>query len=387
MPLLWRYLLSHYLKVFVLCVVSFVAILLTLRLDEIAYFATLGPETVKVLWFALQQIPYVLPIAIPVSALISALLLMQNLSQSKELTAMRSCGFKLKEILTPVLAAAFLLSSFNFFVISELSTTSHHTAAQLKNQLRSLNPLLILNNKLLMRMKGFYFDTFGASRVGEFAQDIIFLSPNKHSDRLTLMIAKHLDVSPELISGNLVTFITSHRPKEHRQKVTDRNEHLIIENMLSSKTTIQDFTQLLEKKIWSVNNDHLQFRHLLVRKSEAHQHWKTLIQQAAKPEDIRQARYDYYRTVTEIIRRISASIAVFSFTLLGLAFGINISRNKSNFAILYVVFFASLFLISFFTAKSFDQAIISASLLYLVPHVLICAASFWNLRKIARGIE
>jgi lipopolysaccharide export system permease protein len=385
MPLLWRYLLSHYLKVFVLCVTSFVALLLTLRLDEIAYFATLGPGALKVLWYALQQVPYVLPIAIPVSALISAILLVQNLSSSKELTAMRSCGFSICDILAPVLTVALFLSSLNFYIISEVSTRSHHTAGQLKNQLRSVNPLLLLNNNLLMRMKGFYFDTYGTSRLGEFAQDIIFLTPNKHGNRLTLMVAKRLDVSTELLLGDHITLITSKENHKNRENDT-QNEQLIIENMLSNRTSIQDFSQLLEKKIWTVNNDHLQFKQLLIRKDEAHQHLQSLISQG-KTEEIRQARHDYYRSLTEMMRRFSASLAVFSFTLLGLAFGISISRNKSSWSIFYITFFAALYLVAFFTAKSFDQAVIAAALLYFVPHVLIAAASLWTLRKIAHGVE
>ena len=79
MPLLWRYLLNNYLKVFALCVMSFIAILLTLRLSEIAYFATLGPQAMHIVWFILQQIPFVLPIAFPVSALIASVILMQTL--------------------------------------------------------------------------------------------------------------------------------------------------------------------------------------------------------------------------------------------------------------------------------------------------------------------
>lgn len=385
MPLLWRYLLSHYLKVFVLCVTSFVALLLTLRLDEIAYFATLGPGTLKVLWYALQQVPYVLPIAIPVSALISAILLVQNLSSSKELTAMRSCGFSISDILAPVLTAALFLSSLNFYIISEVSTRSHHTAGQLKNQLRSVNPLLLLNNNLLMRMKGFYFDTYGTSRLGEFAQDIIFLTPNKHGDRLSLMVAKRLDVSTELLLGDHITLITSKENHKDREK-GNQDEQLIVENMLSNRTSIQDFSQLLEKKIWTVNNDHLQFKQLLIRKDEARQNLQSLIADG-KTEEIRQARHDYYRSLTEIMRRFSASLAVFSFTLLGLAFGISISRNKSSWSIFYIAFFAALYLVAFFTAKSFDQAIIAAAVLYFVPHLLIAAASLWTLRKIAHGVE
>lgn len=386
MPLVWRYLLSQYLKVFIVCVASFVAILLTLRLDEIAYFATLGPDAIKVLWFTLQQIPYVLPIAIPVSALISSILLVQSLSQSKELTAMRSCGLALRDILAPILAAAFFLSTLNFFITSELSTASHHSTGQLKNQLRSINPLLLLNNKLLMRIKGAYFDTFGASRVGEFAQDLVFLSPNKHSDRLTFIAAKKFEVMPEKLAGDYVTFISS-RPSQSNKQTGVFAEHLIVENIMSSQTTLQDFSQLLEKKIGTLNNDHLTFRHLLVRVDESQQLLQTLIANRASSEEIKDARYDYYRSLSEMMRRFSAALAVFSFTFMGLAFGIHISRYRSNINIFYVAFLATLFLVSFFTAKSFDRAIITATLLYLLPHIVICLASLWNLRKISHGIE
>lgn len=387
MPLLWRYLLSQYLKVFVVCVASFVGILLTLRLDEIAYFATLGPDAIKVFWFALQQIPYVLPIAMPVSALISSVLLVQSLSQAKELTAMRSCGLALRDILAPVLAAALFLSTLNFFITSELSTASHHITGQLKNQLRSINPLLLLNNKLLMRIKGAYFDTFGPSRVGEFAQDLVFLSPNKHSDRLTFIAAKKFEVSPERLLGNYVTFVSSHPVSKDNQETGMPEERLIVENMISSETSLQEFSQLLEKKIWTINNDHLTFRQLLVRTDEAQQQLGELIANHSPTEVVKEARYDYYRSLSEIMRRFSAALAVFSFTFMGLAFGIHISRYRSNISFFYVVMLATIFLVSFFTAKSFDRAIITATLLYLLPHLLICLASLWNLRKISHGIE
>lgn len=383
MPILWRYLLSHYLRVFFLCVASFIAILLTLRLGEIAYFATLGPQALSILWFALQQIPYVLPIAFPVSALISSALLVQGLSQSRELTAMRSCGFALKDILAPVLIAALFLSAMNFYVISELSTASHLSSGQLKNQLRSVNPLLLLNNKLLMHMKGLYFDTLGSSHVGEYAEDIVFLAPTNHSDRLSLIAAKRIDVTPDLFSENQMTIITTRSPKGENPDA----EQMVIENMRASSTTIQEFSQLLEKKIWSVNNDHLQLPQLLVRKNETYKALQESIQKNASKDNIKEARQNYHRTLTEIIRRFSVALAVFSFTLMGLAFGISISRNKSSLGILYIIVLASMYLVSFFIAKNFDQAIIAASLLYLVPHAVIWTASLLTLRKIAHGIE
>ena len=67
MPIIWRYLLRSYFQVLALSVSSFIAILLVLRFQEIARFASSGTAQLKVLLFTLLQIPYILPIAIPVS--------------------------------------------------------------------------------------------------------------------------------------------------------------------------------------------------------------------------------------------------------------------------------------------------------------------------------
>ncbi len=380
MPLFWRYLLSQYLKTFSLCVVAFIAILLTMRLDEIAYFATLGADVGHIAWFAVQQIPYILPIAMPIAALISAILLVQQLSHAHEITAMRTCGFSLGDILAPILVAALLLSTLNFYIISEMSTTSHLGAGQLKTQLRSINPLLVLQNKHIMQVKGFYYDTLGPSRVGEYAQDIVFFSPNKHNNRLNLLVAKQLHATPEQFTGQQVSLLTS------RQRHADEPETLIIENMQSSTTSIEDFSQMLEKKIWSINNDHLQMAQLLVRVDEARSQLQAA-QSQGKTSEVKPAKHFLYCCLSEIVRRFSVAFAVFSFTLMGLAFGINISRNHSNRGIFIVIFLAALYLIAFFAAKSFEHALIATTLLYMLPHVIICSAALWTLRRTAHGIE
>lgn len=92
MPVFWWYLLKNYLKVQILSVFSFIAILLVSRLEEIAQFAALGAKLSYLALFILYQIPYVLPIAIPISCLISAMLLFQRLSHTHELTALRAGG-------------------------------------------------------------------------------------------------------------------------------------------------------------------------------------------------------------------------------------------------------------------------------------------------------
>lgn len=382
MPILWKNLLSQYLKVLLLCVTAFIAVLVTTRLDEIAHFATLGAEGRYILLFIIYQIPYVLPIALPISALISALILVQGLSQSQELTAMRACGFALKDVFAPIFIAAFLLSIGSFYIVSEMATTSHLSTSLLKNELRSMNPLLMLGNKHIMKLKGIHYDTLGPSRQGESASSVIIAMPNKHNDRINLMVADKMSVSPTHFTAEKVSLLTSlpgggdHAP-----------DLLAVENIQKSKTSVEDFSQMLQKKVWNLNNDHLNMAMLLIRLSETRAA-VAAAKLAEKPSsEIKALEKSLNRNISEISRRLSLGLAVLTFTIMGACFGVSISRLKSCRGLIYVVALTGLFLAAYFSAVGIDHLLIASTALYLVPHLLIIVLSFWTLSRAARGIE
>lgn len=376
MPILWRYLLGQYLKVLFFCVIAFIAVLLTTRLDEIAHFATLGAEGRYVLLFTLYQVPYILPIALPISCLISAIILVQNLSTTHEITALRASGMALSNILAPILFAAAFLSLGNFYVVSEMATHSHLSTNILKTELRAVNPLLILNNKHLMRLKGVFYDITGASHLGEFASNAILAMPNKDNSRINVMLAQNLEASEKAFIGTGMTMISSINSDNQ-----EHFDHVMIENIGNATTAIKDFSQILQKRVWTLNNDHLQMPLLLARLQEQKQE----LNNPASDQKVHQRNIS--RAYTEVIRRLSVALAVFTFTLMGAAFGISISRNRSNYAIFFVVGLAAFYLIAYFAGKGVDHKLIPSALLYTVPHVVIIGLSMWMLHRATKGIE
>lgn len=378
MPIIWRYLLTQYFKVLSFCVLAFIALLLTTRLDDIAHFATMGPEGKMILKFILYQIPYILPIAIPISCLISALILVQRLCSTHELTALRAGGRSLANVFAPLLLAGFLLAFTNFYIVSELTTASHLASSLLKKDLRAINPLLLLNNKHLMRVKGFFFNAHGDSKVGEFASDIILATPNKDNSRINLLLAKKLTAGMEKIVGERVTLITSLGKEEK-----GTYDHLMVENMGSVSTTIDDFTQMVEKKVWTLNNDHLPWTLLQVRVTED----KELLQQNLSHGERKQIQRSIDRAYSEMMRRLSVGASAFCFTLLGIAFGLSIGRGMSNRGVIVVVLLAAFYLASFFVAKGVDHHRIASIALYTVPLALITGMAGWKINRISKGIE
>jgi lipopolysaccharide export system permease protein len=381
MPIYCRYLFGQYLKVFVLCTLSFIAVLLTTRLDDIAHFATLGAEGAYVLWFTLYQIPYILPIAIPISSLISAVILIQRLSSSHEITAFRASGMSISGMIAPILLGVICLSFANFYIVSELATHSHLSSGLLKNELRAINPLLLMHNKHLMRFKGIYFDTLGASRMGELASKAVVAMPNKNNNRINLLLAENLKATPTEFIGEGMTLITSLQSGDEAQF-----DHLVIENIGKSETAIEDFSQMLQKKVWVLNNDHLKLSLLLSRIREQEQHYRAAQERGPSPE-LKSMRRTINRSYSEIIRRISVGMMVFSLTFMGIAFSINIGRYHSSKRLFSIIGLSSLYLISYFTAKTIEYQFVASSLLYLLPHLIIIALSAWVLYCRSSGRE
>ncbi len=364
MPIIWRYLLRSYFQVLLLCVSAFISVLIVIRFQEIARFATSGAPKLKVLLFALLQVPYILPIAIPVSCLIAAMLLFQRLSHTHELTALRTCGFGLKTISTPLFFAGSLLTLINFTIASEVSPWCRSLAKQLIYEMVTANPLFLLQKESLIKLKSAYYD-IGVLKANKYAEDVLLVVKNSSSGRMTVMSAKELSLKGELLKGQQVTFISSVDPKKETGF-----DHLVIENQAEMNTKAASMSQFLQTVDWTASFEYLPLRMILAY--DFAQKGRFSISKGAQ---------------LEISRRASISLAAFTFTMIGMAFGMQISRNRSKKGIAWAIGLAAFFLVCFIAAKSFRHSPMIATLVYLLPHPLIILISLRSLKSIREGVE
>ncbi|MGE5195786.1 MAG: LptF/LptG family permease, partial [Anaerolineae bacterium] len=198
MPIVWRYLLSSYFRVLLLCVIGFISVLLVMRFEEIALFASSGAPLSIVILFTLYQIPHILPIAIPISCLIAAMLLFQKMSHTHELTALRAAGLSLKTVAAPLLFAAALLSLINLHIAADLTPRSRSLSKELIYKMTSVNPLLLLQKEKLVKLKDVYID-MKSLKSGKSAQDVVMIINNRSRKRLGVMTAKQLWLEEEML--------------------------------------------------------------------------------------------------------------------------------------------------------------------------------------------
>lgn len=379
MPKLWRYLVFDYLKVMALSTVSFVAVLLTLRFDEIAHFACLGSSGWEFIQFIALQLPYLLPIALPISALIASFLLFSRLSVRQELTALRACGISLFSVLAPVLITATFFSAADFYLTSEIASKAHLTNGQLRHKLRNVNPLVLLQHKRLLTMQGITCETLGSSSYAEFAEDVFFAIPDKKNKRIDLVLTKSIRGNNDEVVAENVTFVGS-KPSEAGF------DEINIENIHQLQTPYAAFTPALQQRSWNMHPDHLQLALLEVHLDEQ----KEALAQACSQNDKERCKAlnkNIAKAYSEFGRRASAALSLITFTLLGAAFSIQIGRQQSRWSALVLGLLTGIFLLCYFLAKSLDDKVVPSLLLYFVPQLLLIGISLIKLHRLNHGRE
>lgn len=363
MPLLWRQLIKSYLRVFLLCLMGFITLLLVLRFQDIARFAASGAPRAHLFKFIAYQIPYILPLAIPVSCLISAILLFQNMSRHSELTALRASGFGLFPIIFPVLFCGLFLTLINFTISSEITQRCRAASKSLARQITRINPLCILHKEKFVKLNDSYID-MKVLKSGNYSEDVIFIMPSLSNQRLGLIIAKKLYLKGANLIGENVTFISS-----LNSKIPEGYDHLMIENQTKMKTESSKFARYLHSNDWN-----LRYHYLSLRMFQA----KRLVEKNAGIQI-------NSRAFQEICRSISLSLATLTLTLIGVAFGIESAKKSHMKNLFWAISLTAFFIISLMGAKSIRHDPLMLMLCYLLPHLLIIVACIWKFQFIERG--
>ncbi len=363
MLIIWKYFSRTYIRVFFLSTFSFILVLLITRIKDITRFAALTPDIYKIILYTLYQIPHILPIAIPISCLISSFLLFQKFSRTSELTALRASGLSIKKIIFPVVLISIFISFLNFFLNSEITPYCRLNSKKIAHVEITLNPIMLLERQQLIKIKNAFVDLITSSD-SKSAKNLIFIALNKSNGRLNLITAKNITLNKDNLCGNNISII-SHFPNDNPYFF----DTLLIENQEKMTTKASNLSKYMKSTSFSLNTLHLPTKMLLVRNKLE----KTPSKQISP--------------LVEIIRRVALSISAFTFTFIGICFGIEISRTRSKKRLLIASLSALLILVSFAIGKGFKYHPFLSSLIYVLPQPLILLFSMRSLKKISGGCE
>jgi lipopolysaccharide export system permease protein len=111
MPILFRYLLREYAKIFLMCFAGLMTIYLVIDFfEKVRRFLSFDATWLDVLSYFALKIPGVSYQIVPLAVLMATLLTLGLLSRNNEITAIRSCGISLPWIASPFLTFAVVMS-------------------------------------------------------------------------------------------------------------------------------------------------------------------------------------------------------------------------------------------------------------------------------------
>lgn len=357
MPILWRYALQSYSRVFFLSICTFIAVLILSRFSEIARFTALSGAFSQTGIYILYQVPLILPMAIPISSLLASFLLFQALSRSSELTALRASGMSLWTILTPLLFTSLLLTIFNFSICNGLAPFCRREGKTLIYQATSENPLLLMQRQKLIKIKHAYLNM--KVKDDETLKDFILIAYNERNRRLNLYSAQKLFLrGGQLLGQNLAIVSTVHADTGF--------DPLIIENQSTMSTSAPLLSTALKKNRPRLDLNAHSLKMLRIKSIEEGRNRKS--------------------PLIEILRRVSLSLSVFSFTFLGCVFAIETRRGQGIGNILIALSLTLMILASYLLGNHLKNWTRFAIFAFLLPHLISWFCSAWQLGRISKGL-
>ena len=357
MPVLWKYIICRFLRVFTLCVFAFIGVMLVLRLNDIARFAAQTHEWHSVALFLLYQIPYILPFAISISCLTASFITMRSLCDSFELSVFRAARLSISKVVMPIVFLSMLLSLANFYLASELHPMCRLKSRELIAKSTLKNPFFLLSKSKNLRLKGTAVE-LSVVKPNKKAKNLTFVTHTKKNNRIGLLIAKDLRISKQQLKARQVTLIGS-------IPTQTGFDQLLVENEASMEFPGNDLTLLLGQHRSQFNFDSLP--------------WRALSMKASVDKKAARAKR---RMHFEQIRRISYSFYPFTFTAIGLSFGIHIGRAMRKRGGCFALLLAALCLASLLIGKSFEKTPFIAAIGYFLP-----PPNFASLRLLLQGLE
>lgn len=189
MRLVSQYVRDSYLVTFALTVVVLTFVMCVMVLFRIADAITMGGSLTLIGKIFLAGLPAAIGLSIPVSIITSALLTFGKLSANGEITAMKSSGIRMLQIMKSPILYALLMSAVCLYLNAELIPLGYHVRRDALRQLGTESPLqLIEEGRPVRDFPGLTF--YIGTKRGNIIEDVLIYQTQKGSPPRTIR-AKH----------------------------------------------------------------------------------------------------------------------------------------------------------------------------------------------------
>jgi lipopolysaccharide export system permease protein len=325
MRLLQRYVTGSFLSAFLLGMLVLTFVLSIGLLVKATELVVRGLPLALVARFLLVSLPQSFTFTVPLAALVSALLVFGRLSADGEISAMKSCGVDLFQVMLPVAGLGLLMSVLSVYVNNEISPRSHFARRSLSASAASGAGLKLLQPGLFIQdFPGMTF-WFARREGDELFNLLIFDKSRSNKNREIRAERARVEVDGEDIRLDMRHVrIEPFSDTQPGAVTADRLTH-VIPGAMKPRVYKPTVSSIPRGELQTLVRDLQYEAGALEKNPEA-----LPAERALALVDIRK-RCSAART--ELQRRIALGFAPLVFVLLGMPLGIRSQRRESNIGI------------------------------------------------------
>lgn len=355
-----------------LAVLTFV--MLAGHLVQALFFTAKGMSPIFLLRYLMYMLPDILCYILPVAILCSTILVFGRMSEASEITALKSCGISLWQIISPALMLAILTSVFCIYLQCVVKPDWKYKAVQLKSEVNVTQPIKLLEAG---RLKEF-------STGGSDAKTFFCYVQRINGERLENIRIHVLDKSGDMVlslfasSGEIIPENTPEYADHYPYGALVLSDVFIGRDDLNlSKSGIKNAK--ISRFIYPIEKEMLQARRLVKRAK--YLTWREILARIVILKDSSESVNDLYLELSE---RLSLAISPIAFVFLGIPFGIRSRRSEVSVSVVTAFMLAGLFFIFFLCGGALKKVGMIAILLVWLPNLLYQISGILSLRKLEK---
>ncbi|HCN29606.1 MAG TPA: hypothetical protein DIT64_12865 [Verrucomicrobiales bacterium] len=318
------------------------------KLDELLGGAQLPFSFI--LEFVAMVIPFSLVFTIPWAFLTSILLVFGRMSADNELVSLRMTGWSMPRICAPVFALALLLAGICHWVNVDVAPAAKDRLKRMFYEVALDDPTTIFQpGQVMDKMPGFIIHTGG--KEGEVLQDMHIIEMER---RLPVRVIRAREARLEKRSEDELDLLMVMDDAEIESLAYDEERRLVKTEFLKASRTAMIFP------LSSMKNTTVKVNAGMKSTGEL---WREVIEDA-KDDPAHDAK-EHSRSLTELNKRYSFSLACLTFALVGIPLGVTAQRRETSTGFALSLVTATVYLVFIILADTLNDKP------HLFPHLIV----------------
>lgn len=310
-------------------------------------------------------VPFVLTFTLPWGVLMAVLIVFGRFSQDKELLALKASGIGLLPIIAPAIVLGIVSSAISFWINAYVGPESRQTFKQLSYEILASDPMVKFREQEVLDdlpNRILWFSSKEGSRI----QDVMLWEVDKDRVPLRAVRARSGEIRPDFPANKLVVILYDARI-EDRGRVDPTDVSSIHSGGRFAELPIEIPLDALFKRTERVSVTMETFGGLLSQISDP----KSLALDNPTP------------ALTELQKRISQSIASFTFVLIGIPLAIQAQRRETSVGVALSLLIVLTYYVILITADAMKQyAAAYPEIIIWLPNIIFQALGVYLIARV-----